>query len=272
MTEDGASEPNWRVHQVLLTEEAIYGLILVSGMIVVSGQSGTASIEVLVTVIVTVAVFYAAHVYAGAVARLAAVGRTGHLRHALAHAARQSSGLLVAAVVPVVILALGTTHVIPDTTANWAALVVNTVMLAVLGWIAISRWSESWAARIVGSVVVHQCQPWSVAREQHPPRVANQLGHHDVGVEGPDRRQRPPELGPGACGTRPRVEDQLPVQWHRRFRMLIGGHQQHLVAGGAQCLRVDTGQCPQPRGQPQHPHPIVPAASPRAPTPRMASS
>mgnify|MGYP002651773241 CR=1 FL=1 len=56
MTEDGASEPNWRVHQVLLTEEAIYGLILVSGMIVVSGQSGTASIEVLVTVIVTVAV------------------------------------------------------------------------------------------------------------------------------------------------------------------------------------------------------------------------
>ena len=112
MTEDGASEPNWRVHQVLLTEEAIYGLILVSGMIVVSGQSGTASIEVLVTVIVTVAVFYAAHVYAGAVARLAAVGRTGHLRHALAHAARQSSGLLVAAVVPVVILALGTTHVI----------------------------------------------------------------------------------------------------------------------------------------------------------------
>ena len=52
-----------------------------------------------------------------------------------------------------VILALGTTHVIPDTTANWAALVVNTVMLAVLGWIAISRWSESWAARIVGSVV-----------------------------------------------------------------------------------------------------------------------
>ena len=143
MTEDGASEPNWRVHQVLLTEEAIYGLILVSGMIVVSGQSGTASIEVLVTVIVTVAVFYAAHVYAGAVARFAAVGRTGHLRHALAHAARQSSGLLVAAVVPVVILALGTTHVIPDTTANWAALVVNMVMLAVLGWIAISRWSES---------------------------------------------------------------------------------------------------------------------------------
>ena len=43
MTEDGASEPNWRVHQVLLTEEAIYGLILVSGMIVVSGQSGTIS-------------------------------------------------------------------------------------------------------------------------------------------------------------------------------------------------------------------------------------
>lgn len=151
MTDDAATRR--RLHQVLLTEEAIYGVILVSGMIVVSGQSGTASLEVLITVIVTVAVFYAAHVYAGVVARLAATGRTGHLGESVRHAARQSSGLLVAAVVPVVILALGTTHVIPDSVANWAALIVNTVMLAVLGWVAISRWSERWVARVVGSVI-----------------------------------------------------------------------------------------------------------------------
>lgn len=142
-----------RLHQILLTEEAIYGLILVSGMIVVSGSSGSASIDVLITVIVTVAVFYAAHVYAGAVARLAAVGRDGHLGQSLAHAAKQSVGLLVAAIVPVFILALGTTHVIADDTANWTALIVNTVMLAVLGWIAMSRWSPSWAARVVGSII-----------------------------------------------------------------------------------------------------------------------
>ena len=115
--------------------------------------SGSSSVSVLITVIVTVAVFYAAHVYAGAVARLAAVGRAGHLRQSLAHAAKQSSGLLVAAIVPVFILALGTTHVISDNIANWTALIVNTVLLAVMGWIAISRWNPSWAARVIGSIV-----------------------------------------------------------------------------------------------------------------------
>ncbi|MGN6218267.1 MAG: hypothetical protein ACTHNQ_02095 [Microbacterium sp.] len=136
---------------ILMTEEAIYGLILVSGMIVVAGRG--ASLEVLLTVVVTVLVFYAAHVYAGAVARLAESRGKASPAGSLAFAARESSGLLVASVVPVVILFLGTSHVIPDVVANWAALIVNTILLAVLGWIAVGRWRPRFTARLLGALI-----------------------------------------------------------------------------------------------------------------------
>lgn len=142
-----------RVQRILITEEAVYGLILVSGMIVVAGAGSGRSSEVLLAVVVTVAVFYAAHVYAGTVARLAAHDGTGRVAANLKDAARQSSGLLAASVVPVVILALGTTHVIDDDVANWTALIVNTVLLGVLGWIAVARWDPLWTARLLGAVI-----------------------------------------------------------------------------------------------------------------------
>jgi len=148
----GLDESSPALLPILMTEEAIYGLILVSGMIVVAGGSGT-SVAVLVTVVVTVLVFYAAHVYAGAVARLAEAGGRGSPTASLAFAARESSGLLVASVVPVVILFLGTSHVIPDIVANWAALIVNTVLLAVLGWIAVGRWRPTFTARLLGALI-----------------------------------------------------------------------------------------------------------------------
>lgn len=137
---------------ILMTEEAIYGLILVSGLIVVAGAGGGTSIAVLITVVVTVVVFYIAHVYAGAVARLAELGGRASPARSIAIAARESSGLLAACVVPIIILFLGTSHVIPDVVANWTALVVNTIMLGVMGWIAVGRWRPGFLARLVGAV------------------------------------------------------------------------------------------------------------------------
>lgn len=142
-----------RVARVLMTEEAVYGLILVSGMIVVSGSLGATSASALLTVAITVVVFYAAHVYAGALARLAATDGAAGLRGSLRRAARRSAGLLVAATPPLVILLLGTTDVIDDVYALWTALIVNTVILGVLGWIAVARWSTHWLPRIVSAVV-----------------------------------------------------------------------------------------------------------------------
>src|SRR5262245_62038436 len=51
------------VHASFATEEAVYGVILVAGMIVVAGSHGDSSWTVFTTVVVTVLVFWAAHVY-----------------------------------------------------------------------------------------------------------------------------------------------------------------------------------------------------------------
>ncbi|WP_127475732.1 hypothetical protein [Microbacterium sulfonylureivorans] len=142
-----------RVARVLMSEEAIYGLILVSGMIVVSGSAVGTSINALLTVAVTVVVFYAAHVYAGTLGRLAATDGHAGLRASLASSARQSSGMLIAAVAPLLVLLLGTTRLIEDDTAIWAALIVNTVILGGLGWTAVARWSDHWWPRLLSALL-----------------------------------------------------------------------------------------------------------------------
>ncbi|MGL4254744.1 hypothetical protein [Microbacterium sp.] len=140
-----------RVARVLMTEEAIYGLILVSGMIVVS--AGGSSWAAFVTVLVTVLVFFAAHVYAGTLGRLAATDGHAGLRASFASAARQSSGMVIAAVAPLLVLLLGATRVVEDDTALWIALIVNTVTLGALGWIAVARWSTHWWPRLLSATV-----------------------------------------------------------------------------------------------------------------------
>jgi len=140
-----------RVGRILMSEEAIYGLILVSGMIVVSAR-GT-SWEAFVTVLVTVLVFFAAHVFAGTLGRLAATDGHAGLRASLRASARQSGGMLLASVPPLIILLLGATRVLEDATALWVALIINTVMLGALGWIAVARWSTHWLPRILSAVI-----------------------------------------------------------------------------------------------------------------------
>lgn len=140
-----------RVARVLMTEEAIYGLILVSGMIVVS--AGGSSWGAFVTVLITVLVFFAAHVYAGTLGRLAATDGHSGLRASLQAAARQSSGMVIAAIAPLFVLLLGSTRIIEDDTALWAALIVNTLILGALGWIAVARWSTHWWPRLLSAVV-----------------------------------------------------------------------------------------------------------------------
>ncbi|MFE7844465.1 hypothetical protein ACFUTX_04630 [Microbacterium sp. NPDC057407] len=140
-----------RVARVLMTEEAIYGLILVSGMIVVS--AGGTSLNALTTVAITVLVFFAAHVYAGTLGRLAATDGHAGLRASLRASARQSSGMLVASIAPLGVLLLGTTQVIDDDTALWAALIVNTLILGALGWTAVSRWSTHWWPRLLSALL-----------------------------------------------------------------------------------------------------------------------
>ncbi|TQJ31718.1 hypothetical protein [Microbacterium sp. SLBN-146] len=150
-TDAGSLRPG--VARVLQSEEAVYGLILVSGMIVVSNSLVGTSINALLTVVVTVFVFFCAHVYAGTLARLAATDGAAGFGPSLVASAKHSLGMLIAAVPPLVVLLLGVTRVFPDDTAIWAALILDTALLAVLGWFAVSRWTVRVWPRILSAVI-----------------------------------------------------------------------------------------------------------------------
>ncbi|WP_400996061.1 hypothetical protein [Agromyces sp. GXQ0307] len=136
-----------------VTEESVYGVILVSGMIVVSGGHGDSSWRVFWTVVITVLVFWAAHVYAGTVAHHGFDdGRMIGLGDAFRIALRRSFGMLVAALIPSAILLLGATRAIPDPVAIWTALWVGVGVLAVLGFIAFRRRGASLVMQFTGAL------------------------------------------------------------------------------------------------------------------------
>lgn len=132
-----------QIAQTLRTEEAIYGLILVSGMIVVTESVAVDSNRAFLTVLGTVVVFWAAHVYAGTLARFGREDGGGNLRLAIKNSLRHTSGMLLAAVAPLAFLLLGGLQVLDDEAAMWMALSVDTFILAVLGYVGVARWSHS---------------------------------------------------------------------------------------------------------------------------------
>ncbi len=150
--------PILRTHRALRpgfgTEAAVYGTILVSGLIAVSSAHGETSALVLLSVGVTVLVFWAAHVYAGAVARLGEEGEEDlDVRTAIAQSVRHSLGMLSSAGVPALILLAGTTRIIPDDAANEVALWSGTVILAFLGYVAFLRRGSTLGVRLLGAGV-----------------------------------------------------------------------------------------------------------------------
>ena len=73
---DEPVRPQTRLGGLLVSEEAIYGLILVAGMVIVASERADEAWDTVVTVAVTVIVFFAAHVYAGTVSRMSGGRRT----------------------------------------------------------------------------------------------------------------------------------------------------------------------------------------------------
>lgn len=115
---------------------AVYGLVLVAGMIVISRNLTSTSIEALLVVLATLVVFFIAHVYAGTVGYLAdPVHRDAGVREAIRIALRDSAGLLLVGIVPLLALLLGVSGVIARSDAVWLALAVDLLLLAILGWV-----------------------------------------------------------------------------------------------------------------------------------------
>lgn len=134
-----------RFEELVTSVEGIYGLIIVAGMIVVSRNLTGSSADALISVVLTLLVFFAAHVYAVVVSRLAASGKSERdarprVREAVGHGLRESAGLLFVGVIPVAVLALGVFGVVRSADAVWLALGVDVVLLGFLGWfLAASR-------------------------------------------------------------------------------------------------------------------------------------
>lgn len=142
-----------KVTRILMSEEAIYGLILVSGMIVVSYDLTGTSLSALITVVVTVLVFFAAHVYAGTLSRLAATDGRAGMPESIGGAVHHSLGMLLVSLAPVAILLLGVTRVVDDDFAIWCALSIDALALGVLGWLAVAKWTRHFWPRLASALV-----------------------------------------------------------------------------------------------------------------------
>ncbi|WP_394552904.1 hypothetical protein ACDF64_00865 [Agromyces sp. MMS24-JH15] len=142
------------VHAVFTTEQGVYGVILVSGLVTIAGRHEDDPFTVFVIVGFTVVVFWIAHVYAGTVARYGfQAERHLRLRDAIRKSLWESLPMLTSAAIPSVFLLLGALGVLEEDTAIWWALWIGVVVLAVLGWIAFARRGAPWYIRVLGSAI-----------------------------------------------------------------------------------------------------------------------
>lgn len=129
----------------------IYGLIVVSGVIVVTRNLTGSSWEALLAVVGTLLVFFAAHAYAATLAEMS------HHRLSFPAALRagigESLGMLVIGFIPVLVLLLGVLGVLQPVDAVWLALLIDVLLLGFLGWaVTAARLRSPWA-RLGGAMI-----------------------------------------------------------------------------------------------------------------------
>lgn len=157
------TSPSPAAHRRLVNESAIYGVVLVAGLVVIIGTKVEGSWAVLVKVLATLGVFWASHVYAGIIANLSephlAPGEDLESRdpHRLGVAIRRSLdhswGMLLAGVIPLVVLSLGVLKLLSDNHAIWGTLWTSVAVLAVLGWVGVTAWTKRPSRGLVGALV-----------------------------------------------------------------------------------------------------------------------
>ncbi|MFT3859818.1 hypothetical protein [Micropruina sp.] len=137
------------------TEQAIYGVVLVAGLLVVTADKADAFWDVFVKVLITVLIFWAVHVYAGTIAHLgdaldAGVPPMARISKAVHVAVEHSWGMLLAVVPPLLVLVIGHPWFLDDTGAVWVALWLCVALLGVLGYGKVAVWTTDQRARLLG--------------------------------------------------------------------------------------------------------------------------
>jgi hypothetical protein len=141
------------VKRRLVTADAVYGLILYAALLAVVSVGHVDALEVLLVSFFSLVVFWAAHVYAGTIANH---GMRDGIEIPLARAFRESiahaSGMLYAAVLPSIVLVLGSLHVLTTNNSVSYALVVVLLMLAALGYQSFAARRAKMVVRIFGAL------------------------------------------------------------------------------------------------------------------------
>lgn len=156
----GSTEARRRFWQLSSSAGGIYGLLLVSGVIVVSRNFTGSSWEALLTVIGTLFIFFAAHAYASTLSEMSQHGL--RFRDAIMRGMSESIGMIMVGLIPVLVLLLGVAGVLRPADAVWMALLVDVFLLALLGWgVTAARLLNVWArlggallAAILGGMII----------------------------------------------------------------------------------------------------------------------
>lgn len=139
----------------IASEQGVYGLILVSGLVATASSADAPAFRVLLFVVVTVVVFWLAHVYSGVVADYGKTGADGapmRLSAIVRESVQDARGMLFATVFPAGALLLGAVGLVPDTLASWLALWTCVAALACLGYLAYRRLGARLHVRILGAL------------------------------------------------------------------------------------------------------------------------
>lgn len=131
-------------------EHGVYGVVLVTALIAVSGEEDS-DLDVLLFVVGTVFVFWLAHIYAAVVASRATKPRV-LLRTAIGRGIAHAYGMLISMLVPVALLAIGVVGWIDEEAAYDWALLSGVVVLAVIGFANATRNGSTWPWRIAGAL------------------------------------------------------------------------------------------------------------------------
>lgn len=158
------------LHRVV-TPEAVYGLVLYATIVAAASTAAEAgkpklvlgdftfhlddAVAVLIWVVASVVVFWAAHVFAHAVAahgihegEAVTVGEA--TRRALGH----SAGMLYAPILPTIAIVLGALDIIPDGVVFQAALWISVALLGILGFLAFTARRARIGVRVLGGLVI----------------------------------------------------------------------------------------------------------------------
>jgi len=130
----------------------IYGTIIVSAVIVAADDHDS-DFEVFVLTLSTIVMVWAAHFLSEVVAGEHAVTNPPTpLRVVVGHAMVHSSGLLAAAVLPLLFLLIGTFGGLTEYISYYCALAAAILVLAVLGWLVFAHRGNAWPVRLAGAV------------------------------------------------------------------------------------------------------------------------